>query len=117
VPELRVDFEIASALMQERSTSEPRVHLCCGQAGIDDVLLELGRRLGDVRSVERARARASRRMSYLGNDPDQWMQPNRGEGGIATLPGLMKGWSGIVLSLLRLSEPGDGTPCVLMLEP
>jgi lantibiotic modifying enzyme len=115
--DLRADLRLARSLMLEHAANEPRAHLCCGQTGIDEVLLELGLRSRDPATIALARARASDRIRSLGENPDSWMHPGRGRDGVATIPGLMKGWSGIVSTLLRLSDPTDGAPCVLGLEP
>lgn len=114
-PELRAELELARALIEDRAPTEPRAHLCCGQTGIDDALLELGLRLRDSASADLARRRASSRVRTLGEDPGVWMQPKQAGEGIATIPSLMKGWSGIAWTLLRLSDPGRELPCVLTL--
>lgn len=116
-PELRADLELARTLMLGRSADEPRAHLCCGQTGIDDVLLELGLRFREPDLIELARARASNRIRSLGDQPSAWMHPGLGRDTIPTIPGMMKGWSGITWTLLRLSDPGGGMPCVLGLQP
>ncbi len=114
---LSADLDIARQLLVDRSATEQRAYLCCGQTGVDDAMLELGLRLDDRDWVLAAKSRAQHRIASLGDDPGNWMHPGLGEQRVATIPGLMKGWSGIVLALLRLSDPGRDTPCVLTLAP
>ena len=76
-------------------------HLCCGMAGIDEILFEIGSRLGDQALVRMAQ---SRRAAVL-------LDPSFAAGPVL---GLMQGAAGLAYSLLRIGEVTT-LPCVLYL--
>jgi type 2 lantibiotic biosynthesis protein LanM len=89
----------------------PTDHLCCGNAGRIEVLLEGGRRLGDRSLVAAARRRAAwvaARAEVSGG----YRLPS-GPATAASSPGLFTGVTGIAYTWLRLARP-DLLPCVLL---
>ncbi len=89
-------------------------HLCCGNAGLAEILLAAGQAAGrdDWRGaaarrlaalLHAAMARGSFRLGNEGNDP------------VPADPGFFRGLSGIGYALLRFAAP-DSLPCVLLFE-
>ncbi len=95
----REDFDLA--LATTRAAASPAVHLCCGTAGIDEILFEVGARIRDAALMDVAR----RRVFAIEIE----------EGRVPHLVGqaLMRGASGIGLSLLRMTEAGRTIASVL----
>ncbi len=86
-------------------------HLCCGNFGRIDMLLEASRLLGDHRYLDDARNIAALILARI--DPHQsggyvLFDGNCGSGFVH--PGFFRGLSGIGFSLLRLAQPD--LPCV-----
>jgi lantibiotic modifying enzyme len=103
-------LEAALATTQRRCL--PGGHVCCGEAGIADILLDVGRRRGRPDLVDSARARWARPLAVWhaeGRMPLNPRAPRR-----APVPGLMQGVAGLGLALLRAS--GEATPSVLLLD-
>lgn len=96
--ELRTDLELA--LRVTKSTSLRAEHLCCGAAGIDLVLYEVGRRVGDNSLVELSKQRTVA----------------RAERGVSCVhQGLLRGSAGIGLGFLHAAHDDLGG-CVLDLS-
>jgi type 2 lantibiotic biosynthesis protein LanM len=95
----REDLEMA--LKTARRTILRAGHLCCGMAGINDILLELGRRTGDPSLIGQAERQAMSLAAPLSD-------------GFVT-EGLMQGLAGVGYGLLRISDPA-AYPCVLDLS-
>jgi type 2 lantibiotic biosynthesis protein LanM len=109
--QVRADIEAALATTLASGCEGPD-HLCCGNLGRVEMLVETGRRLGRPEIVaaglERAARvveRARRRQTYLSN----WNV----EG--VSMPGLFVGTSGAGLALLRLAH-ADCAPSALLWE-
>lgn len=111
-PEWRDDLRLA--VEGTRRSALAAGHLCCGQAGLDEALLEVGRRAGNVDLTEEARARglarvrAARRAGWLVRPG---LPPH------VSVPGMMQGLSGIGYGLLRLGSPAGLLPSLLSLAP
>ena len=111
-PAIRED--IANALQTTRATPlSDEDHVCCGNLGRLDLLVEASRRLGSSEALDQARGSASllvRRAARSG-----------GYGLYAQVPGvtdslsLFQGTAGIGYELLRLAEP-EQMPCMLLWE-
>lgn len=111
-PEWRDDLRVA--LEGTRRSRLEAGHLCCGQAGLDEVLLELGRRTHDESLAAEARARGLARVRAARREG--W----RVRPGIpphVSVPGMMQGLSGIGYGLLRLGSPAGLLPPLLSLAP
>jgi type 2 lantibiotic biosynthesis protein LanM len=109
-PSIRRD--IANALETTRATPlTDEDHVCCGNMGRLDLLVEAGRRLGRPELLDEARRRAGMLVRRAAR--------NRRYGLFAQVPGvtdslsLFQGIAGIGYELLRLAEP-DRMPCVLL---
>ena len=104
--EIRIGLETTRAQPQTRLD-----HLCCGNLGRVDVMLEAWRTLNDERYLDAAGevadavARRARRRGRFG-----W-QISHGE---AFDPGFFTGAAGVGYSFLRLAEPS--LPCILRME-
>jgi len=106
--------EVHAALAATRSADlTPMDHLCCGNLGRAEVLLEAGTILADAGLVETARdlagqilARATQRggLSWLPSGENTGFDPS-----------FFKGAAGTGYTLLRLAAP-QSLPCVLRLE-
>jgi type 2 lantibiotic biosynthesis protein LanM len=86
-------------------------HLCCGNLGRANILLEIGLRLGRDELVDAAKARVNQvahRARVTGSYRLWWET-----GGGISLPGLFQGTSGIGYALLRAAYPGR-YPSVLL---
>jgi lantibiotic modifying enzyme len=88
----------------------PFDHLCCGNAGLVDMTLELGRRLNDPAYVDRSRALAASLMARA-SAPAAYRVPI---GRNCQRPGLFDGLAGIGYMWLRQVDPQ--LPCVLLWE-
>lgn len=112
LPEWRDDLRLA--IEGTRRSALAAGHLCCGQAGLDEALLEVGRRTGDAdlaaeaRTRGLARLRAARRAGWLARP---------GLPAHVSAPGMMQGLSGIGYGLLRLGSPAGLLPSLLSLAP
>ncbi len=106
--------DIAAGMKLAHNTGASRMdHLCCGNAGRLGILFEAGRRLGDERAVDDARAgldRMVRRADARGHYR-LWHQPS----GCVSMPGLFQGLSGIGYLLLRFAAPEE-IPEALLLQ-
>lgn len=112
VPAAGEDRMLEAALATTRDCRLPGGHLCCGEAGIADVLLEVGRRRGRPELIDAARARWARPLAVWhseGRVPLNPRAPKR-----APVPGRMQGVAGVGLALLRAS--GAAPPSVLLLD-
>ncbi|MGH9042494.1 MAG: lanthionine synthetase LanC family protein [Acidimicrobiia bacterium] len=106
------DRMLEAALATTQRRRPPGGHLCCGEAGIADVLLEVGRRRGRPELIDAARVRWARLLAVWhaeGRLPLNPQAPCR-----APVPGLMQGVAGVGLALLRAS--GAAGPPVLLLD-
>ncbi len=111
-PAIRADIAAAAESACHHGADDAD-HLCCGNLGRADALLEIGRRLDrpDLvgaarRRVAHARSTAAQRGGYR-----LWWQT----GGGVSLPGLFQGTSGIGYALLRSASP-ESLPSVLLWE-
>ncbi|HEX8209989.1 MAG TPA: lanthionine synthetase LanC family protein [Longimicrobium sp.] len=79
-------------------------HLCCGLCGRIDFLLEAGERLGNPGLAARARALMGQRLEQVAQSGEFRIAsyPNDGR---HMQPGMWQGKSGIVYTLLRLTDP------------
>lgn len=99
----REDFDLA--LRTTRAATSTAVHLCCGTAGIDEILYEVGLRNGDAALTEVARRRA--------------MQIEIHEDGTAPRVlshGFIRGSAGLGFLLLRMTAKGHELATVLDLS-
>ncbi|MFY9822008.1 MAG: type 2 lanthipeptide synthetase LanM family protein [Thermoanaerobaculia bacterium] len=105
--------EIGAALAAVRAEPLSAIdHLCCGNFGRVDVLLEASRRLDDPALLAAAGEIATRALARTGPSGRFGCAPHGGSD--LTDPSLFRGEAGIGLSLLRLAGYGD-LPCVLRL--
>ena len=105
--------EIHLALQKTKKTKLRAHHLCCGEMGLCEVLLETGRRLNDEQVIFTGRQRVIRILDaakeaggYLLNPI---LPPN------ANVLGLMRGISGVGYGLLRYADESSNLPVVLLL--
>ena len=109
-PDARRDIEnaIATTLACPVQTSD---HLCCGNVGRVDLLIEASRRLGRPELF----AEAQRRVAWLVERAERvgHYALNATPSGTAFRPGLFQGTAGIGYQLLRLASP-DAVPSVLL---
>lgn len=106
------DRMLEAALATTRDRHLPGGHLCCGEAGIADVLLEVGHRQGRPELIDSARARWNRPLAVWHSEGRVPLSPRAPQR--APVPGLMQGVSGVGLAFLRAS--GAATPSVLLLD-
>ena len=102
-----VSEDLDLALTTTRAARSESWSLCCGVAGIQDILLEIGRGSSDPAVLHEARARAGA-LVRLVEDAGDGLPP-----GLLARPGLMTGLAGIGYALLRLESE---LPSVLCLE-
>jgi lantibiotic modifying enzyme len=76
---------------------------CHGVGGVLELLLEAYRVLGEPEHLASARWLVARALTALGPDVERWPD---GLGTVAD-PGLMTGLAGVMLTLLRVSDPGS----------
>lgn len=111
-PAIRDD--IANALETTLATSTHGTdHICCGNMGRCEFLIEASRRLGRPELFDEARRRASwvvRRAARSGGYRLFAKAP-----GLTDTPAFFQGIAGIGYALLRLAEP-ERLPCVLLWE-
>lgn len=111
-PGIRED--IANALETTLATSTHGAdHICCGNMGRGEFLIEASRRLGRPELFDEARRRASwvvRRAARSGGYRLFATAP-----GLTDTPAFFQGIAGIGYALLRLAEP-ERLPCVLLWE-
>lgn len=88
-------------------------HLCCGNLGRADILLEASRRLSQPDLYTSASTLAAQAVARAEQNNGFYL--NLGLSGDVFMPGLFQGTSGIGYALLRLACP-DLLPCVLMWE-
>jgi type 2 lantibiotic biosynthesis protein LanM len=106
--------EIDLALEITRAQPLPAIdHLCCGNFGRVEVLLEASRILGDPGLLAAAREIAVRVLARTASSGRFGCVP--GGGSELTDPSLFRGEAGIGFSLLRLAGSED-LPCVLRLQ-
>lgn len=111
--EVRDEIRAALAATLDSSLT-PMDHLCCGNLGRADILLEAGKILAEAELAEAARELAG-----------QVLDRAAARGGLSWLPSgqvsgfdpsFFRGAAGAGYSLLRLAAP-EHLPCVLRLEP
>lgn len=110
-----IHAEIRAGLAAARGSAlTPMDHLCCGNLGRADILLEAGEILAEAELADTARdlagqvlARAAARGGL------SWLPSGQVS---AFAPSLFRGAAGAGYTLLRLAAP-DHLPCVLRLEP
>lgn len=107
--------EIRAALAATRASAlTPMDHLCCGNLGRADILLEAGKILGEAELAEAARELAGQVLARAAARGGLSWLPS---GEIASFdPSFFRGAAGAGYAMLRLAAPGD-LPCVLRLEP
>jgi type 2 lantibiotic biosynthesis protein LanM len=98
--------DLALALFTTRSATPEAWSLCCGAAGLQDILLEIGQARGDAALVQEARKRAEVLVELAESAADGLPAP------LLARPGLMTGLAGVGYALLRLEAP---LPSVLSL--
>jgi len=107
--------EIDAALAATRAAAlTPMDHLCCGNLGRAEVLLEAGRLLADGGLQEAAREVAAQVLARAGARGGFSWLPSGEISGFD--PSFFKGAAGAGYTLLRLAAP-ERLPCVLRLEP
>jgi lantibiotic modifying enzyme len=111
-PEIRADVQNALATTWDEGLV-PLDHVCCGNMGRAEILLDASFRLGDeslgVKAGRLASAVVRRGQSQGGY---RWvLEP----GSAAFDPSFFTGAAGVGYTLLRLASPGP-LPCVLSLE-
>jgi type 2 lantibiotic biosynthesis protein LanM len=106
--------EIDAALALTRSPDlTPMDHLCCGNLGRAEILLEAGEILGDAAPAAAARELAGRVLARAAARGGLSWLPS---GEISSFdPSFFKGAAGVGYTLLRLAAP-ERLPCVLRLE-
>lgn len=109
-----VRHEIRSALAATRASAlTPIDHLCCGNLGRAEILLEAGRILEDAELAEAARELARQVLARAAARGGLSWLPS---GEISSFdPSFFKGAAGAGYTLLRLTAP-DRLPCVLRME-
>lgn len=88
-------------------------HLCCGNMGRGDFLIEASRRLTRPDLLDKARQRASPILRRAARNGDYRLLAQ--VPGVITSSSLFQGLAGIGYSLLRLAEP-ERLPCLLLWE-
>jgi lantibiotic modifying enzyme len=109
-PQIRADIDHAMDVIR-REGGQGVDHLCCGNLGRADVLLEMGSRLGrpDLDHAARVRVANHRRRALERGGYRLWWET----GGGISVPGLFQGTSGVGYALLRAAFP-DRLPSVLL---
>ena len=109
-----VRHDISTALETTLAAPDRELdHICCGNLGRVDFLLEAGKRLARPDLLDEARRRAGqivRRAERMGT-----YRLHAHVQGMTDSPSLFQGTAGIGYELLRLAEP-DRVPCVLLWE-
>jgi len=110
-PEIASELEVALTSTRVMALSRED-HLCCGNLGRADILLEASHRL---KRSDLLRAALSLGIGALDRAEKRngYGLPDVADGGIP--PSLFKGLAGIGYALLRLVHP-DALPCVLMMD-
>lgn len=102
--ETRAELERALAITLRRAPGQAD-HLCCGSAGVIDILAQAGRSLDRPALIHRARALAWHIVQRARQSDDYALGlPSAGS---LRMPGLFQGLSGIGLMLLRLTAIED----------
>jgi lantibiotic modifying enzyme len=109
-PLAREDLEMAIETTKTALVRAP--HLCCGLAGVDDIVFEVGRRLGDRMLVQEAERR---RMGALVRAREQGWLGRRSLSKQTRAQGFMQGLAGLAYGLLRAAG-AENLPCVLDLS-
>src|SRR6185436_14103547 len=112
-PEIETEIRTALAAARE-SALTPMDHLCCGNLGRAEILLEAGEILGDAGLVEAARELGGRTLARAAARGGLSWLPSGQVSGFD--PSFFKGAAGAGYTLLRLAAP-EILPCVLRLEP
>jgi type 2 lantibiotic biosynthesis protein LanM len=109
-PAIGADIDAATNVILRAGTGGVD-HLCCGNLGRADILLEMGQRLArpDLTHAARARIAALRHRAHERDGYRLWWKA----GGGVSVPGLFQGTSGIGYALLRAAFP-DRLPAVLL---
>ncbi len=108
--DVAVAAEFELLLEATRSTNLDTGHLCCGMAGVHDILLEIGVRRRDATLVQLARAASRERVAAA--ESGWCLHPERPPHNDP--PGLMDGLAGVGYGLLRQNTPS--LPSVLDLS-
>jgi type 2 lantibiotic biosynthesis protein LanM len=107
--------EIRAALAATRASAlTPMDHLCCGNLGRADILLEAGAILAEAELSAAARELAGQVLARAAARGGLSWLPSGQVSGFD--PSFFRGAAGAGYALLRLTVPGD-LPCVLRLEP
>jgi lantibiotic modifying enzyme len=102
--ETRADLERALAITLRHAPGQAD-HLCCGSAGVIDILAQAGRSLDRPALTHRARALAWHIVQRARQSDDYALGlPSAGR---LRMPGLFQGLSGIGLMLVRLTASND----------
>jgi type 2 lantibiotic biosynthesis protein LanM len=105
--------DLAVAVASTRGISLSALHTCCGMAGIDEILFEIGRRVGDASLCQQAQQQA---MSRIARAAREGWRTHPGFPHRVAVPGFMQGIAGIGYGLLRMSASELALPCVLDLS-
>jgi class II lanthipeptide synthase len=106
--------DIANALETTRATPlTDEDHICCGNLGRLDLLIEASRRLGRPELLDEARQRASAVVRRAARNHRYKLFAQAP--GVGESLSLFQGIAGVGYQLLRLAEP-DRLPCVLLWE-
>ncbi len=106
--------DLAVAIASTRGSSLSALHTCCGMAGIDEILFEIGRRTDDPSLCQQAQQQAMSRIARAAREG--WRTHPSFPRGVS-VPGFMQGIAGIGYGLLRMSAANLTLPCVLDLSP
>lgn len=109
-----IRHEIGAAIATTRAEPLTRIdHLCCGNLGRAEILLQASQALGDPSLRKEAESIAGAVLHRAGVAGHFGCAPHAGPD--LTDPSFFRGEAGIGFSLLRLAGPG-GLPCPLLLE-
>lgn len=113
VEELETRKELESAINRIGFVQAQGYHLCCGEMGVAEILLEIGRRLGNDEILESGRMRITKVLRSFGtatNAPVVPLGPFD-----ADVPGLMQGIAGVGYSLMHYVDGNSKLPALLLL--
>ncbi len=111
---IQEEIETAAKWLQNNSVG-PVDHLCCGEMGKVDVLLETGQRLSRADWVNAARQRASAVIARSDAEAGGFYS-NTGPANSMFTPSFFNGLSGIGYEILRLYDTSGRLPCALIFD-
>ena len=108
-----VDPALTAAVKTVAAAPEAPVdHLCCGNLGRLELLLEAGLRLGKAGLVERAQGAAAQGLLRVEREGGFRLDPVTADSDANAPWGFFRGLAGITYQLLRLAQP-EALPSVL----